>query len=72
MPIRVTVWHEFRHEKTNPKVSAIYPDGMHEAIAGHLRGEIQQNREPGEDQQRVCGDPGSSHAQRELRRLDGR
>ncbi|HEY7088598.1 MAG TPA: ThuA domain-containing protein, partial [Tepidisphaeraceae bacterium] len=29
--------HEFRHEKTNPKVAAIYPRGMHEAIASHLR-----------------------------------
>ncbi|MGD1276730.1 MAG: ThuA domain-containing protein [Tepidisphaeraceae bacterium] len=37
MPIRVTVWHEFRHEKLNPKVAAIYPHGMHEAIASHLR-----------------------------------
>jgi trehalose utilization protein len=37
MPIRVTVWSEFRHEKSNPKVAALYPHGMHEAIAGHLR-----------------------------------
>jgi trehalose utilization protein len=37
MAIRVTVWHEFRHEKTNPKVKEIYPDGIHEAIAAHLR-----------------------------------
>jgi len=37
MPIRVTVWHEFRHEKLNPKVAQIYPHGMHEAIAAHLR-----------------------------------
>jgi trehalose utilization protein len=37
MPIRVTVWHEFRHEKTNPAVAEIYPNGMHEAIASHLR-----------------------------------
>lgn len=41
MPIRVTVWNEFRHEKgTGPKfdtVRAIYPDGIHEAIAQHLR-----------------------------------
>ena len=35
--IRVTVWGEFRHEKTNKKVAAIYPDGIHEAIASHLR-----------------------------------
>ena len=33
----VTVWGEFRHEKKNPKVAAIYPDGMHETIAGFLR-----------------------------------
>jgi trehalose utilization protein len=36
-PIRVTVWHEYRHEKKNPKVAEIYPNGMHEAIASHLR-----------------------------------
>ncbi len=36
-PTRVTVWGEFRHEKKNPKVASIYPDGMHEAIAGFLR-----------------------------------
>jgi len=33
----VVVWGEFRHEKKNPKVAAIYPDGMHETIAGFLR-----------------------------------
>jgi trehalose utilization protein len=37
MAIRVTVWGEYRHEKKNPKVAEIYPHGMHEAIAGHLR-----------------------------------
>ncbi|MGD0463743.1 MAG: ThuA domain-containing protein [Tepidisphaeraceae bacterium] len=37
MPIRVTVWHEYRHEKKNPVVAEIYPQGMHEAIASHLR-----------------------------------
>jgi trehalose utilization protein len=37
MPIRITVWGEYRHEKTNAEVAAIYPDGMHEAIARHLR-----------------------------------
>lgn len=37
MPIRVTVWHEYRHEKKNPKVAQIYPSGMHQAIASHLR-----------------------------------
>ena len=37
MPIRVTVWNEFRHEKKNRRVRSIYPDGMHEAIARNLR-----------------------------------
>jgi trehalose utilization protein len=37
MSIRVTVWGEFRHEKRNPKVAALYPDGMHETIATFLR-----------------------------------
>ena len=37
MSIRVTIWGEFRHEKKNAKVSAIYPRGMHEAIADGLR-----------------------------------
>lgn len=31
--LRVTIWHEFRHEKTNEKVAKLYPDGMHMAIA---------------------------------------
>ena len=37
MPIRVTIWNEFRHEKTNPRAAEIYPKGIHEAIAAHLR-----------------------------------
>lgn len=37
MSIRVTVWHEYRHEKKNDAVKAVYPNGMHEAIAEHLR-----------------------------------
>jgi len=34
--IRVTVWNEFRHEKTNAAVREIYPDGMHQTIAAFL------------------------------------
>jgi trehalose utilization protein len=34
--IRVTVWNEFRHEKKNAAVAKIYPDGMHNVIAGFL------------------------------------
>jgi trehalose utilization protein len=39
--IRVTVWNEYRHERNDAAVKAIYPDGIHEAIAEPLR------REPG-------------------------
>ncbi|NLN28578.1 MAG: trehalose utilization protein ThuA [Firmicutes bacterium] len=35
-PIKVTVWNEFLHEKENPAVARIYPDGIHAAIAEHL------------------------------------
>jgi trehalose utilization protein len=37
MAIRVTLWNEFKHEKRNPVITEIYPQGMHEAIASHLR-----------------------------------
>ena len=35
--IRVLVWNEFRHEKTEENVKAIYPNGIHNAIADFLR-----------------------------------
>lgn len=35
--IRVTVWNEYRHEKTNADIARIYPEGMHGAIAAYLR-----------------------------------
>lgn len=34
---KVTVWNEFLHENRNPKVAAIYPKGIHEAVAEPLR-----------------------------------
>lgn len=34
---RVTVWNEYQHEKIEPEVAKIYPNGIHEAIAQHLR-----------------------------------
>jgi trehalose utilization protein len=34
---RVTVWGEFRQERSDPPVGAIYPDGIHAAIAAGLR-----------------------------------
>jgi trehalose utilization protein len=36
---RVTIWNEYRHEKKEPQIAAIYPQGIHAAIAGHLRAE---------------------------------
>lgn len=33
---RVTVWNEYRHEKTDPAVAAIYPEGIHTTIASAL------------------------------------
>lgn len=35
--VRVTVWNEYRHELENSDVAAIYPDGIHQAIATFLR-----------------------------------
>src|SRR5271157_2236119 len=37
--IRVTVWNEFRHEKSDPAVAAVYPEGIHGAIARALSSE---------------------------------
>jgi trehalose utilization protein len=34
---RVTVWNENRHEKIDAAIAKIYPDGIHGAIAAHLR-----------------------------------
>lgn len=34
---RVTVWNEYRHELQDAKVGAIYPEGIHGAIAAGLR-----------------------------------
>ena len=36
--IRVTVWNEFRHEKGEPAVREIYPDGIHGCV-GHFLSE---------------------------------
>ncbi len=34
---RVTVWNEFRHERKDPAVQAVYPNGIHVTIAEGLR-----------------------------------
>ena len=37
MTVRVTVWNEFRQERSDEPVRAVYPDGIHSAIAEGLR-----------------------------------
>lgn len=34
---RVAVWNEYRHERTDAAVRAVYPDGIHGAVAAGLR-----------------------------------
>lgn len=33
----MTIWNEFIHERTNPAVGRIYPEGIHGALASTLR-----------------------------------
>src|SRR3954471_24924377 len=37
--VRITVWGENVHERNEPAVRELYPEGMHETIAAALRGE---------------------------------
>lgn len=37
MSIRATIWNEFRHEKKHEAVRAVYPEGIHVALANALR-----------------------------------
>jgi len=39
MPVRVTIWNEYRHELTDEYVKKIYPDGIHEALRNQLSSE---------------------------------
>ena len=34
---RITVWNEYRHEKSDPAVQSVYPDGIHQTVAGFLK-----------------------------------
>ena len=35
--VRVSVWNEYRHERQDQKIRAIYPEGIHNAIAAGLK-----------------------------------
>ena len=37
--VKVTVWNEYRHEKSDERVAKVYPNGMHGAIAQFLEGQ---------------------------------
>lgn len=39
-PIRVTVWNENLHEVSDPRVRAVYPEGLHGAIAAGLQAQL--------------------------------
>jgi trehalose utilization protein len=39
-PLRVTVWNEFVHERSNPVVQKIYPEGIHVVLADALREQL--------------------------------
>ena len=34
--IRVTIWHEYRHEKHDKHIAEVYPEGIHGALAEGL------------------------------------
>ena len=37
MTLQVTVWNEYRHEKSHEAVRKVYPDGLHAPIARYLQ-----------------------------------
>ncbi|BCG58209.1 ThuA domain-containing protein [Paenibacillus sp. URB8-2] len=37
--VKVTVWNEYRHERNDSKIAAVYPEGIHNQIAGFLKKE---------------------------------
>jgi trehalose utilization protein len=39
-PVKVTVWGEYLHEHTDERVRELYPEGMHECIAGAIRSQL--------------------------------
>ncbi len=42
--IRVTIWNEFYHEKNDPRVAELYPEGLHKAIADGIAADDLQIR----------------------------
>lgn len=44
-PLRVTVWNENIHDREDPRTQAVYPNGMHTAIADALRADLGDSAE---------------------------
>lgn len=42
-PIRVTIWNEFVHERSNEAVAKLYPDGIHSVVAAALREQLRED-----------------------------
>jgi trehalose utilization protein len=40
MPFRVTVWNENIHDRDDPATQAVYPNGIHNAVAAALRSHL--------------------------------
>jgi trehalose utilization protein len=41
MKIKVTVWNEYIHEQSEDRIRKVYPDGIHGAIAGFLKEDME-------------------------------
>lgn len=65
--IRVTVWNEGVHEKSEPRIAAIYPDGLHTVIADGLRSHLPASADV---RTATLDEPEHGLSERELRDTD--
>ncbi len=66
-PLQVTVWNEFVHERSQPEVQAIYPDGIHATLRAGLEELLD---EPATVRCAVLQDPEHGLASEVLRETD--
>jgi trehalose utilization protein len=53
--INVTVWNEFRHEREDDEVKAVYPDGIHNCIKEFLQKDDELNVRTATLDEECCG-----------------
>ncbi len=53
--INVTVWNEFRHEREDDEVKAVYPDGIHNCIKEFLQKDEELNVRTATLDEECCG-----------------